>query len=145
VSYSHLDPQLELVIGSVQTQPNEKVFHVHPSIISTLPFLIPSWVTALQTLQCDSRMIQQVSDTHMHYSTSNPSLRHPVSSQLLAAKLVDDRGITSVSQTLETQFPPVSPEFSPMRFEAETQFSAPRSLLHFSDDDDVMPNIAWHL
>jgi hypothetical protein len=89
----------------------------------------------------------------IHQSPKAPA-RHPASRSLqhhsfllqsAAANSADDRGIASVSQTLETQYPPVSPEaqVSPMQFEAEIESSAPHALLDFSDDDDVPLHAAW--
>ena len=140
VFHSPLDLQLELVLGSIQTQQ-----HLQPSIISTLPFLIPLWVTAVQSFHCNPQSIQQAPQTRVLHPAISPLQHHTVSLQTAAANRFDDNGITSVSQTLETQFSPVSTEGSPIQFEADIKFSAPPATLHFSDDDDVMPNGAWNL
>jgi hypothetical protein len=135
--------QLEQVLCSIQSQR-----FLDPSIISTLPVVVPSWAMTPQHYQHKKSAIDRAPQTRALHISSSPILNHPSSAAPAEGPAVGytgDSGITSIRQTLETQYPPVSPEGSPIHFSPNYNPSLPQTILAFSDDDDVTPSAAWRL
>jgi len=131
-------PQLEQVLSSIQSQ------YLVPSILSTHPVILPSWISATHLPQR-----HQPSPTRILHLRSSSFQQHKIH-HLNPPPASTNGGISSLQQTLETQYPPVSPEGSPLLHspEVEPDVRAPwrqELAAAFSDDDDVMPSAAWRL
>lgn len=117
--------------------------HIEPSLLSTLPVVVPAWIM-------NDRLFQSGRLTSNHKAQTRaaahrfPNNTHSTNS----ASLSQDVGITSVRQTLETQYPPVSPretEGSPLLFSPHIEPGVRHALAALSDDDDVTPSAAWQI
>jgi len=135
--------QLEQVLCSIQSQQ-----FLDPSIISTQLVVVPAWAMTPQHYQHKNSAIEHAPQTRVLHISSSPILNHPSSAAPTSGTAVGHKGeagITSIRQTLETQYPPVSPEGSPIHFSPNYNPSLPQTILAFSDDDDVTPSAAWRL
>ena len=133
-----LIPQMEQVLCSIQSQ------YLAPSILSTHPVILPSWILTAHLPQHNQPSPARI--LHLRPSTLQYHL-HP---QDAATSHAAHGGLGSLQQTLETQYPPVSPEGSPLLHSPEIEPYLPEPWRQelaagFSDDDDIMPSAGWRL
>ena len=135
--------QLDQLLSSIRHQQN-----VDPSIISTRPVVIPSWLMTAQPFHHNHSVIQPPPQTSARHLSSSPTKDQPRSAGAGTAGYNGGGGITSVRQTLETQYPPMSPESregSPMQYSPADEPGSPLAAVDFSDDDDITPGAAWRM
>lgn len=135
--------QLEQVLSCIQS--NEQ--HLHPSVISTRSLVLPTWILAEErssSSSCHLRSLQALSND----ATSGAMEQRSHSALSHDDWFSGGTGVTSVQQTLEIQYPPISPQSSPIPVSPERgrpQARKLEELAAFSDDDDVSPSAAWRM
>jgi hypothetical protein len=106
-----------------------------------------------QAFQRNHSLIQPPPKTSTHDPPSGASKGQPHSAAASTAGYNGGGGITSIRQTLETQYPPMSPESregSPIRYSPAHEPSLPHeewphAAVDFSDDDDITLGAAWRM